>query len=198
MWPPKHLTPVCRRLCRGALAVVLLFPALARAAEFSALMSVKDGDKVVTGKIFVQNDKQRQEFRDAQGQTITIVRPDKKVFWVVMPLKRAYLELPLKTRLPGQFIQIPQDARGKRLVGHDRVSGYDTDKYEFTLRDGTMLERQTVWVATKLDAPIKMTVSERNFSIEYKSIKEGGVNERLFEIPPGYQKLSAPGSFDAG
>jgi hypothetical protein len=195
MAQPRRLRTVVSRLSGGLLGMALLFPGLARGAEFSALMMIKDGDKVLSGKIYVQNDKMRQEFNDAEGQTITIVRPDKKVFWVVSPQTRSYLELPLKTRLPGQFIQIPPDALQKRRVGQERVNGYDADKYEFMVRDKTGLESHTVWVAPKLAAPIKMTAKTRNFSVEYKSIKEGPVAERLFELPPGYRKMTTPASF---
>jgi hypothetical protein len=197
MAQPRRLRTMVIRLSRGLLGMALIFPGLARGAEFSALMMIKDGDKVISGRIYVLNDKMRQEFNDAEGQTITIVRPDKKAIWIVMPQKRTYLELPLKSRLPGQFIQIPPSAREKRLVRQERVNGYDADRYDFTVYNKSELEKQTVWMAPKLGAPIKMTASERNFSVEYKNIKEGGVPPPLFELPPGYQKMTTPGSFAA-
>jgi hypothetical protein len=40
--------------------------------------------------------------------------------------------------------------------------------------------------------PIKVEVPAREFSIEYKDIKEVPVADRLFEIPPGYEKVSKP------
>jgi hypothetical protein len=114
----------------------------------------------------------RQEFVDEQGQTVTIVRPDKKVVWVVMPDRRSYLEMPLKIKLPGQFIQIPPQALQKRLVGKDWVNGYETDKYEVTVPVGGESNQQTFWVAQKLGLPIKMECRQRQFSMEYRSIKE--------------------------
>ena len=73
------------------------------------------------GKIYVQDALMRQEFNDAEGQTVTIVRPDKKVVWIIVPRERVYTELRLKGKLPGQFIQIPPDALSKRLVGKEAV-----------------------------------------------------------------------------
>jgi hypothetical protein len=175
------------------LPLFLLLAGSAAAAQFSAQMLIKDGEKVVPGKICVQDGKLRQEFSDAAGQTITIVRPDKKVIWFIMPQERAYVEMPLKKKLPGQFIQVPNEALSKRLVGKETVAGYEAEKYQVTVREGGGPEIQMIWVATKLGAPVKMTSRGGNFSVEYQSIKEGPQADRLFDLPPGYKKLAAPG-----
>ena len=174
------------------LPLFLLLAGSAAAAQFSALMMIKDGSKVVPGKIYVQDGKLRQEFSDAEGQTITIVRPDKKAIWFIMAQERAYVEMPLKKKLPGQFIQIPADALSKRLVGKETVAGYEAEKYQVTVREGGGPEIQFIWVATKLGTPVKMTSRGGNFSVEYQSIKEGPQADRLFDLPPGYKKLAAP------
>jgi hypothetical protein len=172
-----------------------LIPGSLWAADFSALMLVKDGGRVVPGKIYVHDGKMRQEFSDEEGQTITIVRPDKKVVWVIIPRDRAYMELPLRyNKLPGQFIQVPPNAFGKRPAGKDRLNGYDTEKFQLSVPGGTGLEKQTIWVAQKL-GPIKLECPERQFCLEYKSIKEGAVADRLFELPPGYQKMASSRGF---
>ena len=175
------------------LPLFLLLAGSAAAAQFSALMMIKDGSKVVPGKIYVQDGKMRQEFSDAEGQTITIVRPDKKAIWFIMPRERAYVEMPLKKKLPGQFIQIPAEALSKRLVSKETVAGYEAEKYQVMVRGGGGPEIQIIWVATKLGTPVKMTSRGGNFSVEYKSIKEGPQADRLFDLPPGYKKLAAPG-----
>ncbi len=176
--------------------LVLTVPGMARGAEFSALLLVKDGGKTMPGKLYVLDGKMRQDFIDEEGQTITIVRPDKKVVWVIIPQARTYMEMPLKIRLPGQFIQIPPKALGKRLVGRDRVSGYEVDQYEVTVPGRAGLEKQTFWVAPKLGLPIKMECRRRHFSLEYTNIKEGGVPERLFNLPPGLHKTTLAGFAD--
>ena len=177
------------------LPLLLIFSGPAAAAQFSALMMIKDGDNLIPAKIYVQDGKLRQEFNDAEGQTVTIVRPDKKVVWVIIPKDRAYLEMPLKHKLPGQFIQIPDDALSKRLVGKETVNGCEAERYEVTVRTGSGLEKQTIWLAPKLGTPVKMVCHERRFSVEYKSIKEAAQADRLFSLPPGYQKLQSFAGF---
>lgn len=179
--------------CLFSLPLLFLLAGAAGAAQFSATMMIKDGEKLMPGKICVQDGKLRQEFNDLEGQTVTIVRPDLKVIWIILPREQAYAELPLRGKLPGQFIQIPPDALSKRLVGKETVNGYETEKYEVTMRGGSGLEKQTVWLAAKLGTPVKMTSREGGFSVEYKGIKEGVQADRLFNLPPGYKKLDASG-----
>ena len=83
-----------------------MVPGVAWGAEFSATMMVKDAAKVMPGKIYVHDGKMRQEFLDEKGQTITIVRPDLKVVWVILPRQRIYMEIPLTPKLPA----IPPDS----------------------------------------------------------------------------------------
>ncbi len=171
----------------------LLLAGSAAGAQFSALMTIKDAGKAVSGKIYVQDGKMRQEFNDAEGQTITIVRPDQKVVWVIIPQERTYVELPMKQKLPGQFLQMPAEALAKRLVGKETVNGYEAEKYQVMVREGGLPEIQIIWVATKLGTPVKLTSKGGNFSVEYQTIKEGPQPDRLFNLPPGFKKLAAPG-----
>jgi hypothetical protein len=179
----------------GLLLLVLSFTCGAGGAEFYASMLVKDDAKIMPGKIQVSDGKMRQEFADERGQTITIVRPDLKVVWLILPGQGSYMEIPLTTKLPGQFIQIPPQAVGKRLVGQERLNGYDTEKFEISVPVGRGLEKQTYWVAAKLGLPIKMECRERQFSLEYKSIREEKVPEQRFNLPPGLKKLDSIGGF---
>jgi outer membrane lipoprotein-sorting protein len=185
--------PVKRNL--GICLALLLLPSAALAVEFSAQMLVKDGDKIMPGKIYVQGGLMRQEFNDERGQTITVVRPDKKVVWVILPQERTYMELPLKGRLPGQFIQMPPDAVQKRPLGKETINGYETEKYQVSVRSGEGVEFQTIWVAPKLGMPLKLVVERRRFSVEYRDIREGKQADRWFALPAGFQKLASPAGF---
>lgn len=174
------------------LLALALWPGVSPAGEFSALTFTREREATVPGKIYVKDGKMRQEFSDEEGRTITIMRPDKKVIWVILPQSRIYMEVPLKASWPGQFLQIPPDARQKRLVGNERLSGYDTQKFEVSVPAKGGLEKQTFWVAAKLGMPIKVVVPSRKFSMEYRSIRERKLPDRLFELPPGCKKSSKP------
>lgn len=163
------------------------------AAEFSARMLLKTAGQAMPGKIFVKDHKLRHEFIDEKGYTVTIVRRDKRLVWVLLPWERTYVELLLGLNLPGQFLQIPKDAVSQRRVGTEEVSGYEADRIEVTVRGGTGgVMRQTFWVAKKLGLPIKTVCAERQFSVEYHDIREGRQKDRLFEIPAGFKKVTGP------
>lgn len=174
----------------------LALPAVLAAAEFSAQMVLKDKGRLMPGRIFVQDGKMRQEFLDEDGHTITIVRRDKKVVWVIMPFEKKYVEMPLVTKLPGQFLQIPPEAISQRRVCTEEMNGYQVDRVEVNCRGGSRgVLRQTFWVSPKLGMPIKTVCPARQFSVEYKKIREGKQRDRLFEIPPGCRKVAGTTMF---
>jgi len=160
-------------------------------AEFSAKMVLRKQGQDVLGRIFVKGGKMRQEFLDDRGHTITIVRRDKRRVWVILPFENTYVEMPLGIHLPGQFLQIPPEAISKRQVCTEEMGGYQVDRVEVTLRGGPLgTTRQTFWVAPKLGLPIKTVTADRQYSVEYRDIQEKKLEDRLFEVPPGYRKSS--------
>lgn len=186
-WPGRF--PLVGLLFWGAL---LGWSFSGEAAEFSARLLLKEAGRTMPGKIYVKGDKLRQEFLDEQGHTVTIVRRDRRLIWVLLPWERTYVELPLGLNLPGQFLQIPKDAVSQRRMGTEELSGYEVDRIDVTIRGGDGVMRQTYWVAKKLGLPIKTVCPERQFSVEYTDIREGRQEDRLFEIPPGFRKVTGP------
>jgi hypothetical protein len=173
--------------------LTLASPLSVRGAEFSAKMVLREHGQDVLGRIFVKDGKMRQEFLDERGQTITIVRRDKHRVWVIMPSENTYVEMPLGLHLPGQFLQIPPEAISKRQVCSEELGGYQVDRIEVTLRGGPLgTTRQTYWVAPKLGLPIKTVTADRQYSLEYRDIQEKKLEDRLFEVPPGYRRSPSP------
>jgi hypothetical protein len=168
------------------LLLVLAAPMGAVGAEFSAKMVLTQKGRVMPGKIYVKDNKMRQEFLDAEGHTVTIVRRDKRRVWVIMPWDKTYVEISLGLHLPGQFLQIPPQAVSQRRICSEEMGGYQVERIEVIVPGGF---RQTYWVAPKLGLPIKTVSGERQYSVEYLDIREKQIEDRLFEIPPGCQKV---------
>ena len=191
-WGKRDGKPPWKRLSAMCAALLLLaLPDWAQAAEFTAKMVLTDGGKVMPGKIYIKGDKMRQEFSDEHGQSITIVRKDKKVVWVVMPQDRVYVEMPLKKEMPGQFLQFPEKPLKKQKVCTETVSGYATERYQVIVSGGSLGPVvQNFWMCDKLGMPVKMECKEKSLSVEYKDIKEGRVEDKLFEPPPGFKKIT--------
>ena len=171
-----------------SLLLALLAPLSVSGAEFSALMVLKQKGRVMPGKIYIKDGKMRQEFLDDQGHTVTIVRRDKRRIWIIMPWEKTYVELPLAFHLPGQFLQIPPEAVSRRRVCTEEMCGYQVERIEVILPGGA---QETYWVAPKLGLPIKKVCRGDQYSVEYSDIRERKLEDRLFEVPPGCEKVAS-------
>ncbi len=184
----------CRKLLVVLLGVVLgfLWLSLAQAAEFSASVVKKGVDFEKQGKIFVKGDKVRQEFATAGGNTTVILRLDKKVMWMLMPGQKTYMEIPFDKEAFVKAMNLPEDQVSKKLLGTETINGYDTEKYETAMKTDAGELKSIIWLSKKLGVPLRIESADRSFTQNYNDIKEGGVDDALFEIPAGYQTMAMP------
>ena len=183
-----------RSLWGIALGTVLLLAAsLVQAAEFTATMVTKAGGVEIPGKIYVKENKVRNEVQ-AGGQTsIHILRPDKKVVWIIMPQQKAYVEMPITHTAQQKMMPLTEDQKAKmKKVGTETINGYTCDKYETTMSHQGKPMQVFTWVATDLGVPIKIVSEDGSFSMEYKDIKPGQVADSLFDVPQDYKKMQLP------
>jgi Domain of unknown function (DUF4412) len=168
-----------------SLAVLLAFLGIAQAkAEFSAdIVVVPKGDEPLTGKIFVKGDKVREETTGEDQTQVMIVRPDKNVTWMITPEEKTYMEMPYRSTDKMFEEWTAQKEKNAKFLGEETISGMPCKKYE-TIED----EEKTVsWISRQFSFPIKIEDSDE--TLEYKNIKLGGVDDSLFELPAGYEKM---------
>jgi outer membrane lipoprotein-sorting protein len=175
------------------LALMFLWAGAAQGAEFSATMIAKSGGQETQGKIFVKGDKIRNEM-EAGGRTqISIIRPDKKMMWLIMPAEKSYMEMPLNPQATRQMmIKKPGEQVKMKLLGKETVNGYETEKYESSVKHRGKMVTDYIWLSKKLGMPVKVAAADGSYSMEYRDIKEGGVADALFEPPQGYRKMQMP------
>jgi hypothetical protein len=75
-----------------------------------------------------------------------------------------------------------------RKSGNETLDGRSALKYEITSTDDAVSH---VWVDPKLHTMLKH--QSPTGDVELRNIKEGSQPAALFEIPAGYQKMTAPG-----
>jgi outer membrane lipoprotein-sorting protein len=183
---------------KGLLAGFLLLTALGLlagpipAAEFSAVVVRRLNSQETQGKVYVKGDKVYREFVTGKEVTITILRPDKEVIWMVMPGRKVYMEMPVTEEMTGEPGQIAKDQASMTRLGTETVNGYLSDKYETSVKNNGGFIKHNMWVSKKLGVPIKITSPDGSFSMDYRDIKEGGVPDSVFEAPSGYQKMTRP------
>lgn len=181
----KWIALVVFPLALGLLSLVS--PAIAGAVEFSADMVLQPkGDEPMTGKIFVKGDKVRQETSEEGETQIMIIRPDKKVTWMITPEEKSYMEMPYQSE-DKTFEEWTADKEKKsKFLGEETVSGIACKKYE-SVEDG---EKTIFWIAKQFPFPIK--VEDAEVTMEYKNVKEGPLADSLFDLPAGYEKMAMP------
>jgi hypothetical protein len=160
----------------------LLLASLVQAAEFSAKVITKAGAMAIPGKMYVKGEKARNEVQMAGHPSVQIMRPDKKLFWVIMPQQKAYMEMPFTQEHEQKMLKISEQEKAKmKKIGTETVNGYKGKS-----------QKQFIWIAQKLGVPIKMVTEDGSFSMEYTDIKPEKLEDSLFEPPQGYRKMQIP------
>jgi hypothetical protein len=128
--------------------------------------------------------------------TAAIVRLDRKKMYTLLPQAKSYYETTMseeeaKTTLQGQ--QPPPGKVTRKALGKETVAGRPADKYEVTVTPrGGKAQVYYEWLSTELGMPIKMAAADKSWSMEYRNIKLGPQDPKLFEVPAGFKKMVMP------
>lgn len=174
-----------------ALAIVFALSSATLATDFTAQRTVEDSEGLRTEKAYVSGDKMRYELDMAGEAQVTIIRLDKNVAWMVMPMDM-YFEIPVP-RDPSVLASRDYD---EVRLGVETINGHVCDVIMYTFADDSY-GSATHWVSRTLKYPIKIEEMDSNGNItmrmEYAHIKQGTFPASVFEVPAGFQKISLPG-----
>ena len=172
----------------AAMSAVILCGASALALEYSADMVNTMEDGTFEGKMYISNDKIRMEMSD----TISIVRMDKQLTWVIMPGQNMYMEQQIDPKtVTGASEHMPGELE-RTLLGDDTVDGRAAAKYRVVYTSANGTETVLQWIDKEYTIPVKTAAENGDWSTEYKNIKVGPQDEALFEVPAGCNKFSMP------
>jgi outer membrane lipoprotein-sorting protein len=177
----------------GGLVLSFLIVGLVQAAEYSAVTVSKNSGHEIQGKVFVKGEKERVEISSPKTAGVIILRRDKKVMWMLQPGQKSYTEMPLVQKDMANSFYFPGEGVTKKLLGTETLNGYEAEKYEGThVEDNGREEKFIMWISKKSRIPLRIESPDKSFTLDYKDIKEGGVDDALFEMPVGYQKMNNP------
>jgi hypothetical protein len=165
--------------------------------NYSADMETTSEWGSFTFKIFFKDTKIRME-RNTQGdKSINIIRPDKKVIWMLTVDNKTYMEIPLdmsKQDILSKLYHDPNIKTYKEFIAHEIVDKHPAKKYHLTITtDGKKEKSGYIWEATDLgNIPVKYESEDKNITTVWKNIKRGGVDDSVFELPAGYKKMDMP------
>ncbi len=154
--------------------------------EFKAEQVIKgpDGQEMVQ-IVYYAPQKMRYEQDSPMGKTITIIRMDKGVMWILNPDGKTYMEMKAdKHAMDARSGIVDPETPGMKKVGRDEVEGIPCTKYEMP-GGGTICIADGAQMALRFESPDGTVMFLRN-------IQPGGLDADLFEIPQGRQKVSFP------
>lgn len=163
-------------------------------AEYSADSTMETADMVMSGTVHAAPGKERRESDMGGKKTVTIVRQDKKVIWILTPEDKTYMEMKL-----GQGGERQGDLSGYKTdlttIGPDTVNGIRTTKNKIFMT-GPKGEKLAgfSWITkegivVKMDAIAVDKSSKERIKSELTNLKIGRQEPSLFEIPEGYSKM---------
>ena len=157
------------------------------AEDFSADMVSTSAQGAVKGKIYMSGEKIRMDMPQAS----TISRMDKKIVWMLMPDQKMYMEQPLDPRMSAS-VKSKMDGEIERVSqGPEMINGRKTTKYQVTFEVQGHRESVFQWIDESIQFPVKTAAVDGTWSSEFNNISSGPQDQGLFEIPAGYNNMTA-------
>lgn len=168
----------------------------APSVEYSAdrLMEMSAG--TFNGKVFVAKDKERAETNMGGMQSVMILRRDKKLGWMIMPMQKMYQTLDF-AKAQAQSGAAPDDQIEITEVGAETIEGFATKKYKMVMKDGSaggFIWMTTQGIPVKMDMLSKDGAEKSRMTITLKNLKIGPQDPQLFELPSGLTAMPSFGN----
>lgn len=192
----SSLHSVVTPLQAAIIAIWLLNPfglsAQSRLTSFSADQIHTIGSRSTTGKVYASDRGVRIETNQRGRQSISIVRLDRKVMWVLFPAEKAYMEM---SDIGSAISELSAEAAGVKTdrepMGSEQLGAYHCDKYRVQIAYEGKVYTHIEWDARELHGfPVKKQSVDGNWSTEYQNIRPGPQDSSLFELPDGYRKMN--------
>ncbi len=161
---------------------------------FSADQVMRQGSQQHRMRMYMRENASRMEMSQQGQQIITIVRFDRGVAWTLMPDQQMYMETSLDPSAQRNVAAAMRDSGAQsetEMLGIEQVGGYQCQKYRYRTTSQGQTYTGTVWTALSLNGfPIKIVDDKSGAVIEYENIRLGPPDASLFEVPPGYRKVT--------
>jgi outer membrane lipoprotein-sorting protein len=167
-------------------------------AEYSGERVIESAQGTFTQKVFSAAGKERMEMDMGGMQSVMIMRPDKKVAWMLMPAQRMYMELDL-SQAKQQAASGPPDDVTIEKVGEETVDGHSATKYKMLMRDksaGGFMWFTDDGIPLKMDMLSKDGKQKSRMTMTLRNLKIGKQDAALFEVPGGYSKMPSMGGMN--
>ena len=157
--------------------------------DYYGVYEIKINNEKITYKMFCQRGiKLRMEMDSPLGNSITIIRVDKKAVWNLMPDEKMYIDMPLNDEMVQSYQPSEDFVKDKKKIGEEKILGYNCNIYQYS-EDKSKI---TMWLAQDTFIMIKSEINDGNETtiIEAKEIQLKKQPNSLFELPSDFKKFS--------
>lgn len=163
--------------------------------EYSGVRQVVTAEGSFTQTVHHSHGKERNEMQMEGMSMATILRPDKKLAWQLMPMQKMYMEIDLTSanKMSGNA---PDDVTIEK-TGTEVVDGIATTKYKILMKDksaGGFIWLSSENIPVKMDFLSKEGKNKNRVTMTLKNLKVEPQEAALFELPSGYQPMPAMGN----
>jgi hypothetical protein len=134
------------------------------------------------------------------AQVISIIRPDKKLAYVIYPDQKAMMALPFSKEESREVEKAPKVS--KTQLGKETIDGHPCIKNKVVVSDSTGQSLEaTTWDASDLkDLPIQIQTEEKGTIsiVRFKQIQFARPEAGLFEPPTGFTQYANPEDLKVG
>ena len=168
-------------------------------AEYSGDRVIESAQGTFMQKVHSAAGKERMEMDMGGMQSVMILRPDKKVGWMLMPAQRMYMELDLSKAKQQAGGSGPPDDVTIEKVGVETVDGHPTTKYKMLMKDksaGGFMWFTDDGIPIKMDMLSKDGKQKSRITMTLRNLEIGKQDASLFELPAGYAKMPNMGGMN--
>ncbi|HKE94413.1 MAG TPA: DUF4412 domain-containing protein [Povalibacter sp.] len=163
--------------------------------EYSADRIIESDAGTISGKVYAAKDRERTETNMGGMQSVMILRRDRQLGWMLMPMQKMYQQLDF-AKAAQQSGAAPDDQVEITVVGSESVEGFAATKYKMLMKDGSA--GGFIWI-TQEGIPVKMDMLSKSgrdktrITMTLKNLTIGAQDPQLFELPADYAAMPAFG-----
>jgi hypothetical protein len=168
--------------------------------EYTAERVIESEHGTMKHKVYSAGGKERSEIEMGGMQGVMILRPDKKIGWMLIPAQKMYMELDFAQARERTGAPADEDVEITE-VGKETVEGVQTTKYKMVTADkmyGGFMWFTDDGIPIKMDLlPREDTKKKSRITMTLRNLHVGDQDDALFELPAGYSKMPSFGGVPA-